>query len=264
MIRRVAVLGALLALVSLSAAASFAASVNTTLTLTPASELTVEVVVNEAVGDSFTSALTGLVNTTIDWDTSGGGPEATGLAINTADIAVADGSLSIDLGGFPGNTLELGFDGVHMTLFGFPGDPLGGGTFDIGGTLDVDDNLIDGTAIGFDAGLAPYAIPFFSIVGSFDFGAEPAGAPFPIPTVATVTGTPTGTPSQALATLTIPIDLTIRLLDQADGDPLTVDMNLTGLIEASGLTVVPEPGAISLLLMGLMGLAPLRRRRERN
>ena len=249
MIRRVTVLGALVALTFFVAASSHAAAINTTLTLTPNSNLNVQVSVvgTTTVSDDFDSALTGTINTDIDWADTGGGPEATGLTINTANIDVADGSLSIDIG-IPGSPLNLSFDGVGMTAFGPPTIPLGGGNFDAIGSV-----------LAFNDGVANFDILIFAIDDSFDFAADPAVGVLPSTTV-NVIEVATADPNKTLVTLTIPIDVSLTLAES----PLFVTSQLTGVIEATGIKMmIPEPGTMVLIGIGLLGLAPIVRRRVR-
>ncbi len=165
-------------------------------------------------------AVEGLVVSSLEITSAAIGIDGTSFALAFGphvSLAATSGPLLVD-GASP---VLLGtVVGPNTTTFDLSGQPV----LLVGGTLDL-----DGSALG------------QSVDESHDLAATPLSASLPAGTVLTAHVQPG--PGDPLVTLTLPLDVLVRVLD----DPLVIPLHLSGTLELEGS---PAPNAVP-------GLGPL-------
>lgn len=266
--------------------ASFAASdrtsqavpISTKLTLTGASGANLFMTtLGGAVTASLPIDLTGTIDVTIReainyasylyYPTNGAG--TTGIALTGADIDLSDQSLDLSLGFLGGvegaltgagiNTLDS--HGNIALTYTHPADPFQY-TFDPGGG-------VGGTDLAIDQGLFTYngTGPVGGLLGSgtVDFSTDPVNATLdPIGQIGLLT-LDIGAHVGNTVTVDIVVSAPLTFVDQILTDPLTLDVDLSGALIATGFYTFltaegPEPSSIVLMSIALVALIPLRRR----
>jgi len=210
-------------------------------------------------------AATGAVNTTVSGTIAGDllalpiGPnfqpdaltiQTTGI-LGATQIGLTNGSLSVSLG-FLGS--------IEAETFGV------GATLDSQGALPpstpgIPTSLYDpnGTVLTLNIGHITYkgagAVGGLLGSGTFDFVADPTSVVVPsAPDTVGITIAQNAGPKGV--TLIIPLNVTTTVVT----DPVDVTANVTGFIVATGF-MVPEPGTVMLLAIGVIGLVPVIRKR---
>ncbi len=230
-------------------------SISTSLELTSASNLEVDVVLSgQSLNSNIASLLDGNLN--IDFDFVNG--EVSNLHINVSQLAMEPevsgvlqlGSLGSATASFQNSLINLFHAesdvlGQHRVSVDENGEFLLGGifaTYSGEGELEFEgpiSTLIGEDAVMFDVGDIPA-----SDLGNDEFRSE---------TVITGPGTvhlsPTGNPLEYLTTIGFPLfavgELGVNLVD------LDAEVKLSGFIEAQGIVVVPEPSSFTLTLLAV-------------
>ncbi len=176
-------------------------------------------------------------------------PNGGSIALSVDQTGSAPPAISLDNlnGQISVNNLTIAFlsvTGVGLQVGNgtgsFPTNGVNPGTVDLGGLfVSINQGLVNG--------------------GLFDFSASPANFNLPSPTIANFSEVLSG-PNTYDLTLTIPVNVSGSSPVQGIG---TVGFSLVGNLAFTGTKVVPEPGTIAMLGMGVIGLVAVGRRRFR-
>lgn len=220
----------------------------------------------------FVSALSGTVTALVPFDLSGSiditanaaltSPsfnDTTGLAFSGADISLSDQTVNLAAGFLGGISAEVTGAGINsLTSNGYI--PLNSTSGSPPFTYSFDPGAGSPTQIGIDEGLFTYlgTGPVGGVLGSgtVDFGADPVTADIPsVGQIGLVTQSFASSANVVYITVSAPITFADSLLT----DPVSVDVDLTGVIVATGF-FVPEPSSVVLLGIAILGLIPMWRR----
>jgi hypothetical protein len=230
-------------LVLSTAATAMAASFPVTLTVDSSSGITINVAAGGLVLTG--TAKSGTWNTTIT---------QTGTAPPAVDLSSVSGSLSLNDASGSGSLGTASLIGGHITLN--PGGPFPNTTASNPGTLDL-----GGMTVNLDGGIINASLFGGLLTLSSDLGASPVNnVTFPPGTTASINEVPLGGGSYHV-TVSSPISITSNIPVPGFG---SLPLSITGLLSFSGTKVVPEPGSMFLMVLGLagVGLKVIRRRRK--
>ncbi len=248
-----------------------AAPVSTQLTLTDDAEVDLFI---STLGGAVTALLPfeidGTIDVTLDMAISGplGSPvdNTTGLSLDGAAISLSDQTLDLNLaflGGVEGEIVDaeinqLSSDGIIPTTNTNPTNPFEY-TFDPGGAGA-------GTDLAIDSGVLTYlgTGPVGGLLGSgtLDFASDPVSAT--LDSVGQIGLVTQDVVAQVGDTVTVNVIVSAPLtfMDTILTDPVTLDVDLSGALVATGFYtyIVPEPSTFVLLGVALLGLIPMWRR----
>jgi len=231
---------------------AMAAPISVTLGLvTPDSELNISV---SALGGTITGSQTigvsGSATVWLDWiDDPVFGALPTLLGFHDADLSLGpfDISLPIDpLTTIKAESTVLGasLSGPHVS--GIAPGP-NSNVFDVGGTtFSIDDGLV--------SFVPPPLVPIVPV--EIDFSTSPLDFELPVGSTVSVIEEVVVPGQKANVTVTIPISIVQSIITS----PIDVNAVLDGLLVATGMKNIPEPAAVVLMLLGVIGMLPLVRR----
>jgi len=238
----------------LAAQQAKAVVVSTTLTIVPGTTLDIGL---SALSGGATADVSLGASGTIDITADNVGLDALALSLDDVDIALTDGSLSLDLGVI--GTVDADTFGLEVGGSSGALTPLGGNVFDAGGTtLALDGGFITYEGGGFLAGLLP--------PGTFDFDTDPIALEIGVGLASITLLEEAKDAFSNNVTLVIPVSIAQSVIT----DPVDVDASITSVILATGMKltdnggpVIPEPSSWLLIGLGLMSVVPMIRRRLR-
>jgi len=208
----------------------------------------------EALGGLITSDITTFISGEFHVTMDNVGVQTLSLTIDNASLALSDVNVNIDLGFLGGVAGEL--TGTTLSMSGVPHAQLphsAGMTsfFDLGGdTISIDSGLLTYEGTGSIGGVLGS--------GTLDLAVSPLG--FELPSGATIRILESAvSPTKNNVTLLVPLSIPSTTLVT---DPIDVSASLTALLIATGMTIVPEPGSLVLLGIGVVGLLTVLARRR--
>jgi len=204
------------------------------------------------LGGTITTDITTFLSGEIDVTLDNVGLQALEGTINEASISLSDVSVSISAGIFGG--VEGALVDTSLSILGIPHAQLPNSSgansfFDLAGdTISIDSGLL--TYIG--TGAAGGALGS----GTFDLAAEPISVPLPQgSTIQIIEEAVSATKNNV--TVIVPVEIPSTTLVT---DPVDVSASLSALILATGMKIIPEPGTLVLLSVGVIGLLVVIRR----
>lgn len=186
--------------------------------------------------------------------------DSTGLLLGNSDISLSDQLVDIPVGFLGGVLAEINGAKINtLTSNGYI--PISSTNATNPFTYTFDPGGGSPTQVAVDEGTFTYqgTGPFGGTLGLnlIDFANDPLAADIPASgQVGMLTQNAVVSDGLVYATVSIPITFADTLIT----DPVTVDVDLSGLIVATGFLIVPEPSTIVLLSIALLGLVPVWRR----
>ncbi len=246
-----------------------AAPVSTQLTLTGASGVNLFIsTLGGAVTADIPFDITGTIDITLEDQIDDGvsGTATTAIALDDAAIDLSDQSLNLSLGFLGGVEGEITGAGINQLSSNGnipltntnPTDPFTY-TFDPGGGSP--------TSITIDEGLFTYlgTGPVGGLLGSgtLDFASDPIAAELgPVGQIGLVTQD-IGAQVGNTVTVDVVVSAPLTFADTLLTDPVTLDVDLSGALVATGFytyVIIPEPSTLVLLGIAFVGLVPVWRR----
>lgn len=232
--------------------------------LTLSSDTNVILFVNALSGTITASVPFGLTGT-IDAEITDGltnetSNDSTSLALVGADIDIADVSISLPAGFLGGVDAEITGAGIN-TLTTNGGVALNSTNGANAWTYTFDPGAGSPTTLEIDEGLFTYlgTGPVGGVLGSgtLDFNADPLSADIPsLGQVGTVTQNAVVSDGYVYVTISAPL----TFADEVLTDPVSVAVDLSGALVATGMYPIPEPSTVVLLGIAMVGLIPVWRR----